>query len=156
MPFDSSTPVPDFQRIQPSSTASSLEDLSRSSFPHVCLRSVPGPSDMPDATQNMSDRSLPISPYFHKHNFYPERRPGKGPQKITTVLDRVYAISSTKMVEEFQRQKKEKIRQDEEKQKKQLEKKNRQRNITGTKRKSQMSRQPKKSCPPLVTKDRQH
>ena len=41
---------------------------------------------------------MEICPFDQAGTSAPERRPGKGPKKLNTVLDTVYAISSTKMV----------------------------------------------------------
>ena len=43
-----------------------------------------------------------ISPSMLKHNFYPIRRPGRGPKIVRTQLDRTYAISSKKVISYLQ------------------------------------------------------
>ena len=82
-------------------------------------------------------------------------------------MDRIYAISSDKMVEEFKRQRNEKARKEEEKMKKRLDKQKKQlekqknqletqqktQTNTARKRKTKSSKPPKKSCPPHITED---
>ena len=157
LPFHRDKHVPDYNRsVGLPSTASSLEQLtsSPSPVPSTSRTSpIPGPSSTPDQEQSTS--MLHISPFFHNFNFYPERRPGKGPKKLNTVLDRVYAISSTTkmVVEEFKRQRQIERR----KKRRKSDVINRKNNLRSRKnslknknlwRLKETNKPPKKSCPP--------
>lgn len=133
MPFHSASAVLDFQ-----SPTVSQEDPSTSGV------------STKESSNVLQDA---ISPYFSEHLHYPERRLGKGPKKITSALDRVYAISSQKMFTHFRKQKEDKEKQEEEKQKKRLDKQKQSMESAGSKRKSQTRRPPKKRCSTLVDVD---
>lgn len=69
-------------------------------------------------TPSTSGKSSTISPAMKAHMFYPERREGRGPKKIRNIVDRVYSISSFKMVTEYKRLKEEKDKKEQAKGKK--------------------------------------
>lgn len=146
------TSQPHFQGSQRPSAPSSAAYVASVSSPSASSTPTPGSSQC-NPGQDQGNTKLPISPAFRCFNFYPERRAGKGPKKVKTVLDRVYALSSSKMVEELQRQRNEKQSQEEEeKQRKLAEKQSKQKKSTGPKRKVPSTR-PKKICAPPATED---
>lgn len=63
-------------------------------------KSIPQISPQPSVSCRSEDgakkNTSKISPSMLKHNFYPERRPGRGPKIVKTDLDRTFALSSKK------------------------------------------------------------
>ena len=72
-----------------------IRQLELQNVPSAEVPESPGPSVIP-----RSD----LSPAMKDFNFYPERRAGRGPKFVKTTLDRVYAISSTKMINQLKSQ----------------------------------------------------
>lgn len=50
-----------------------------------------------------------VSLVMRSHKFYPEKRAGQGPKNVKTLLDKAFAISSHKLVEELEKQREEKM-----------------------------------------------
>lgn len=63
------------------------------------------PQSRPSSSRPDTSRGDSVSPAFRSFNFYPERREGRGPKKVRDTLDRTFAISSAKAVEELKRKK---------------------------------------------------
>ncbi|KAK7066197.1 hypothetical protein SK128_002967, partial [Halocaridina rubra] len=101
VPFTDTCPPKEFQKEQ-------LEHLTEISSPAQTFLS--GSTYTPTA----------ISPAMMKYQFYPERRPGKGPKKIRYVMDRVYSISSLKIIGELKKLKEDKDKNKQSRNEKQL------------------------------------
>lgn len=86
MPFTATSPPKEFQKDQ-------LEHLNEGSSQ---TSTTPFP-------QRSKDTPSTVSPAMITHKFFPERQPGKGPKVIRNVMDRVFSISSLKMINEFEK-----------------------------------------------------
>ena len=69
------------------------------------LIELPSTSELELSSPSCSTWKSNVSPAMKDFQFYPERRPGKGPKFVRNTIDRVYAIRSTKIIEQLRFQK---------------------------------------------------